>query len=356
MAFEMPSESSGVWWDKLSLTVSEVTLNQWLDWASSFRDYNYTHYWEYARAAAERIGAVSQHIAVRDAGGDVVALCNVRIKRLPFGLGGIAYISGGPMVEHWDNAGLACLGDVLEALKQKYAHGLGLVLRISQRHKPNEARDFEESIYCQSGFEEYGQTNSTILIDLRPELETIRKQFHSKWRNHLNKSERQEVNIKSGTELFLFEDFSGLFNELVSEKGFDVDLDDRFFAKIQKKSPAQEMFHIAIAYHQEIPIAGHLSSIGGDASVYLLGASNKIGRRLRAAYQLQWHMICESRGSGCQWYDLGGIDPEKNPHVYQFKKRMGGEQTPIGKVFQYSKGMKVRLVLTAESVYRKFKK
>jgi len=340
------------WGNELTYTVKPIDRNAWLTAAKSFNDYTFTHFWEYAKKAADRVGAASEHVAIYSEDGTLAGLCDVRIKRLPLGLGGIAYVSGGPMVDQGDGTVEKHLPNVLGALRRRYAIEQGLVLRISQRHKTVRRRDVEEALYRQCEFKAHGCTNATILIDLTTELEQIRKRFHQKWRNVLNKSERQHIEVVAGGAMGLFDDFSLLFSDLVASKGFDVNLDDHFFADVQRCSPSQEQFHIAIAYHDGQPVGGHLSSICGDTSVYLLGAVNEAGRKLGAAYLLQWHAICESKHRGCSWYDLGGINREENPHVFLFKQRMGGEETEVAHVFQCAEGLRGAVSLLLEKIYR----
>jgi len=339
----------------LNYRVEILSLDEWLSMAKHFFDYSYTHYWEYGRRSAERIGASSEHIAVIDEQGVVIALSNVRIKKLPLGVGGIAYISGGPMVDKAQQQYAEDLLSALVAIQNEYVKNRGFVLRISQRHKSSLRQAQEISIYHKAGFVEFGKTNATILIDLSVNLETIRKGFHPKWRNHLNKSERQRIEIVTGGDSALFDDFGELFKELIAKKSFHVDMDNLFFQTVQQQSLGQEKFHLAIAYVDKKPIAGHLSSLSGDVSVYLLGATNEVGRKLRAAYLLQWHVINESKERGCQWYDLGGIDKDKNPHVFSFKARMGGDETKIGSVFQVYAGFKGSVTIYLEKVYRAVK-
>ena len=339
----------------MNYSVEILGLDRWLAMAKQFSDYSYTHYWAYSKQAAERLGASSEHIAVIDEQGVVLALSNVRIKKLPLGVGGIAYISGGPIVDKGQQQYAEGLLAALVAIQNEYVKNRGLVLRISQRHK-NPLRQIQEiSIYHEAGFVEFGKTNATMLIDLSFNLETIRKKFHQKWRNVLNKSERQNIEIVTGDSSVLFDDFGILFKELVEKKSFDVDMDNDFFQVVQKYSPEQEKFHLAIAYIDKQPIGGHLSSMSGDTSVYLLGATNDTGRKLGAAYLLQWHVINESKERGCQWYDLGGIDKDKNPHVFLFKARMGGDETKIGSVFQVYAGFKGSVTICLEKVYRAVK-
>jgi len=59
-----------------------------------------------------------------------------------------------------------------------------------------------------------------------------------------------------------------------------------------------------------------------------------------------------AREAGCQFYDLGGIDPEKNPGVYHFKKGMGGEDVTVPGPFEfYPGGLRRILVSSCEKVY-----
>lgn len=336
----------------MSCTVKRLKMNEWLSAAGSFHDYHYTHYWAYGEKAAERLGATSEHVAVRNSVGETVGLANVRVKRVPFRLGGIAYISGGPMVDRGGESFRHVLPPVLNAISREYAENQGLILRISLRHKTNERQDAEKDIYEQLNYSLVGETNATSILDLCGSPEKIRKDFHQKWRNLLNKSEKQGLVIRAGEKLELFKHFSTLFSELISRKAFKVDMDDEFFGKVQSQSPLQERFYIAIAYRENKPVAGHLSSMTGDTSVYLLGAANEEGRKTGAAYLLQWHVINAARERGCRWYDLGGIDKDNNPDVFRFKERMGGELVGTGKVFELGYGVKGRMTHLAETIYR----
>jgi hypothetical protein len=335
----------------MTYKLRQLTQDEWLAAAITFKDYNYTHYWTYGKQAAARVNADSEAMAVLDDRANIVGLFNSRIKLIPLNLGGIAYISGGVMIDQGQSALESTLKKVLTVIKEDYVDRRGLVLRISQRPKlptnfPNEA-----ALYPSLGFTENGKTCATILLDLSIDLDLIQKRLHQKWRNILNKSEKQAITVVSGNDLALFTDFEGLFKDLLLRKGFEVEMDNYFFKAVQEASPVQEKFYMAIAYYEGEPISGHLSSIEGDTSVYILGATNDSGRKLGAAYLLQWHVINASKEQGCQWYDLGGIDPEKNPHVYQFKKRMGGEETQTDAIFQIHSGMKGQWTLMLEKAY-----
>jgi lipid II:glycine glycyltransferase (peptidoglycan interpeptide bridge formation enzyme) len=72
------------------------------------------------------------------------------------------------------------------------------------------------------------------------------------------------------------------------------------------------------------PVAGLVTSAMGDSAIYLLGGTNEEGLKSQGAYLLQWTMIKWLKERGIRWYDLGGIDPERNPGVYSFKRGFSG--------------------------------
>ena len=90
-------------------------------------------------------------------------------------------------------------------------------------------------------------------------------------------------------------------------------------------------------------------STPGDTSVYLQGATSEEGLKAKATYALQWSAVATSRARGCRGYDLGGIDPERNPTVYHFKAGMGGVDSRSPGTFEISSGsMRLRVTLVAE--------
>ena len=52
----------------------------------------------------------------------------------------------------------------------------------------------------------------------------------------------------------------------------------------------------------------------------LLAATSLEGRRCYASYAVFWELISIVKKRHVSTYDLGGIDPKKNPGVYNFKK------------------------------------
>ena len=101
------------------------------------------------------------------------------------------------------------------------------------------------------------------------------------------------------------------------------------------------------------PVAGHVSSTLGDTCIYVLGASSELGRKYKASYLLQWRAIEAAKAGGARWYDLGGVDPEKNPGVYHFKAGVNGRSWRFtSQIYACSSRASKYLVAVAERAYR----
>ena len=101
-----------------------------------------------------------------------------------------------------------------------------------------------------------------------------------------------------------------------------VDYDE--FREIQKDLPEPQKMRISVCEFQGKPVSTSIGSAIGNTGIYLLGATGTEGLNLKGSYLLQWRMIEWFKEKGCRWYDLGGINPEKNPGVYHFKAGLSG--------------------------------
>jgi lipid II:glycine glycyltransferase (peptidoglycan interpeptide bridge formation enzyme) len=244
---------------------------------------------------------------------------------------------------------------VLAALRREYVDRRRLVLRVAPAIGEERWNAAQDEGMLAAGFRpgSHLRPYRTMLVDLDRPLAEVRTGFAKKWRNLLSGAERHDIQVEQGTAPELFDDFAPLFDELVARKAFAVDLGADFYAALQPALPQRERLHVAIASLDGRPAAGVVASMHGDTAVYLLGASNDLGRRTNAAYLLQWRVIEAAVARGCRWYDLGGIDPEGNPGVHRFKERMGGGDTVAPGPYELAPGrMRRAAVHAAERAFR----
>jgi hypothetical protein len=328
---------------------------EWIALAAAFADHNYRHCWDYAEMLAARSGAAVEHVVVAgDAG--AAGLASVRVKRLPGAGTGIAYAAGGPLVRRrGDERARERLETVLAALRREYVDRRRLVLRVAPAIGEEPWNAAQDECLLAAGFRPGAHLRPyrTMMVDLDRPLADVRAGLAKKWRNLLSNAERRGLDVAAGTQPELFDDFAPLFDELVARKAFAVDLGADFYAALQPRLPDSERLLVAIASHDGRPAAGVVASIHGDTAVYLLGASNDLGRDTNAAYLLQWHVIEAAAARGCRWYDLGGIDPVANPGVHRFKERMGGTDTVAPGPYELAPGrMRRAAVHAAERAFR----
>ncbi len=301
---------------KASLTVRQLPASEAREYLTTATTASWRQFPAYSSVAASCSGSESCYFLVSDSS-TAIAVANVRIKRLPIVQAGIAMIAQGPVMLKGEPA----LRDVvIQTLSDHVVGTLGLTLRInpaveinSREHKfPVPFRPLPSSEY------------ETFLIDLAPSIDDLRKRLNGKWRTDLRRGEKAEVVITRSSCTKDFAAFQPLLDDLSKSKGFAVPQDALFFAKVADEAESEEKIEVHLAYHQGRVIGGHVGAFTGDMAVYLIGAVNDEGRDLRASFLLQWSVIQYAKSLGMRWYDLGGANEADNPHVYRFKKRMGG--------------------------------
>ena len=186
--------------------------------------------------------------------------------------------------------------------------------------------DFDfDPMFADLGFQpsDRSRTYRTLVIDLRREVEDLRKRLNGKWRTDLNFASKAGLSIDVGAGDDMFLRFQKLFDQLHDRKKFAVHVQPSLLFDLGSKCTGLE---VMIARKNDKDAAGYVLSILGDSAIYLFGATNDLGRETKASYLLHWSALLHAKQRGALWHDLGGIDPEGNPDVYRFKSRMGGQE------------------------------
>jgi lipid II:glycine glycyltransferase (peptidoglycan interpeptide bridge formation enzyme) len=304
--------------------VGVLSRERWDALQEEFLDANFYQTWAY--------GAVSwgesslSHLVVRKAG-VAVGIAQIRIVRIPVIGRGIAYLRWGPVCRRRDGIDPGALRVVLLAIQQEYALKRRLFVRIlpnrfEQDDAGRELCELAGSLGFQ--FEREVAQYRTIRVDLTPTPELIRKRLDGKWRNQLNAAERNGLTVHEGTGDALYDRFVQIYEEMMARKQFDTTVDVLEFGRIQRVLPDSGKMLVLICEKDGVPMAGLTATGVGDTGIYLLGATSNEGMKFKGSYLLQWRMMQWLKERGCHWYDLGGINPDRNPGVYHFKTGFGG--------------------------------
>lgn len=308
--------------------IDGVTEQEWNLLMDGFADANIYQTWAYGAVRWGR-EQLSHLVLRRD--GVAAALAQLRIVRVPVIGSGIAYLRWGPICRRRDGAwDPAVIRAASEALVQEYVGRRKLLLRVI----PNTFQDDPEceeveNLWSGLGFQpdEAASRYHTVRVDLRPPVDDARRALSSRWRRQLNIAERNDLEIREGRTDGLYAAFVTLYREMLARKRFDTTVDVGEFERIQQRLPESQKMLVLICLSQGVPVAGLVVATVGKTAIYLLAATGDAGLDARGSYLLQWHAMRLLRDSGHEWYDLGGINQERNPGVFTFKTGMGGAET-----------------------------
>jgi len=335
-----------------------VDKHEWYNIIDQFSDSNIYQTWAYDAIRCGE-GNIS-HFVLR--GSDkIIAAAQARIVRIPvLGLGA-AYIRWGPLWQRRNQkAGPSVFRMAVRALRNEYVCRRGLILRILPILY-DDNRDLFFNILLEEGYTKpENDSQRTLILNIQPPIEELRKNFKQKWRNCLNRSERNQLEVIEGTDDSLFADFIGLYRELLQRKKFKEPNDINEFRMIQHELPTKFKMGIFLCRSNGLSSAGAIFTAIGETGVYLFGATNDQGMKNNGSYLIQWKAIQWMKNNGCRYYNLNGINPKTNPGSYHFKEGVSGKSGKdvryLGRFDCYSGAISAALASTADLVLPFMKK
>jgi len=306
---------------------AEIDVSSSTEWSSilaQFDDATIYQTWSYG---AVRWGQSQLSHLILKKDGDIVAASQARIITVPILRKGIAYIPFGPL---WKRSGREVDEDVfrqmIRVLYKEYVQRRGLLLRLLP-HLWKDDANWIDALLSEEGLVRNSSVRAyrTFLMDLNQPREALRKGLDPKWRNYLNRSERNELEIIEGNDESIFSIFSQIYREMHARKKFAEFVNVDEIEMIQKDLPEHLKMTVMIGTFESDPVAALVCSAMGNKAIYFLGATNEKGRKLTASYVLQWNMIERLQARGYRWYDLGGTDPARNPGSHSFKSGLSGK-------------------------------
>ena len=306
------------------ISLDGVDKMGWEEILGRFSDANIYQTWSYD---AIRCGEENLSHLVLHRRGEIAAVAQVRLARIPLIGMGAAYCRWAPLWKPRAGAPKPeVLRQTLRAMRNEYVCRRRLILRIFpllfDDEEPSLPGILSEEGYRPVAGESRGRT---LIMDIRSPLDELRKKFDQKWRNCLNRSERNGLEVVEGTDDSLFAEFIGLYRALLDRKKFEEPNDINEFRRIQESLPAGHKMRIFLCRSGGASSAGVICGAVGDTGVYLFGATNEEGMTNKGSYLLQWKVIQSLKDKGCAYYNLNGINPEKNPGGYHFKAGLLGK-------------------------------
>ena len=182
------------------------------------------------------------------------------------------------------------------------------------------------------GFKLKPMSFETVWMDLELSESDLRTRLNPKWRGHLNKGERCNLEI--------IEDWTGSTGKAFLQQ-YDI---DKSIKKYYGRSPRFIAAELALALRSreavfiwasenKVPVAAILILMHGKSATYRIGWTTEEGRKANAHNVLLWAAIKLLKVKGYSHLDLGGIEPHGAEGLTTFKSGMGGDAFKLMGVF-----------------------
>jgi lipid II:glycine glycyltransferase (peptidoglycan interpeptide bridge formation enzyme) len=267
----------------------------------------------------------------------LVAGAQVLFRSAALGMGRIAYVPHGPLVNWDDEEQVEVLLNQMDV--SAYEHRAGMLKMeplLWQREMPQERwQALCERFDCNPDTDTI-QPPRTLLVNLEPSEEDILMAMKSKTRYNIRLAGRKGVTVRQGTM-----DDIPMFSRMMQVTGErdEFSVHEPTYYKTAYEIFAPEHAAMLIAEYEDQPLAALMVFALGDTAYYLYGASSNEERQRMPTYALQWEAMRWAKARGCTQYDLWGVPdyPEETLEeqftergdglwgVYRFKRGFGGE-------------------------------
>ena len=271
--------------------------------------------------------------------GEIRAGAQVLYRRLPGGLGRLAYVPKGPLVR-WEVLGEASA--LLTALAEA-ARGRGAVGLTLEPDLPDEPiwRERLGGLGLSPSPLGSVQPRRTLIVDLSGDEETILKRMKSKTRYNIRLAARKGVRVREGTAADL-PAFHRLMAATAARDRFGVHAPVYYERAFHLFVP-QGWARLLLAEVEGEPVAALMVFALPPRAWYFYGASGNMHREKMPNYLLQWEAMRWARSLGCVEYDLWGVpDEERERLEAEFTRRRDG----LWGVYRFKRGFGGRLVRT----------
>ncbi len=173
----------------------------------------------------------------------------------------------------------------------------------------------------------WGKINSglTFIVNLPKTFDLMLSNLSSNWRHNLKRSQKQSL-LFERWEKPNFDEIERVMRHMENFKQIELNVPLEEFKKLQSKYPEQVWFYKATNQLGEILSIRAIYKLNQVVFDFLAFTSPE-GRKNYASYGLLGFILKDIIDKDVTIYELSGIDPEKNPGVYNFKKGVGGQFT-----------------------------
>jgi len=272
-------------------------------------------------------------------GGDLLAGAQLLYRRLPAGLGCLAYVPRGPLADWGDAQATAALLATL----QMVARRRGAVALIVEPDLPDEPVWRERLATLRLRPSPLGsiQPRRTLLVGLLGAEDGLLAAMRPKTRYNIRLAARKGVTVRAATVADL-PAFHHLTAATAARNRFGVHAPAYYDQAFHLFVPRGWARLLLAEVGNEV-IAGLMAFALGRQAWYFYGASGDAHREKMAPYLLQWEAMRWARSLGCAEYDLWGVPDEDEERLEaEFDRRSDG----LWGVYRFKRGFGGRLART----------
>jgi peptidoglycan pentaglycine glycine transferase (the first glycine) len=305
-----------------STLVGAVDRARWNSFIASSPYGHVLQSWEWGEIK-ERSGWLAYRLALVEQG-EFRAAAQVLVRSLPYGIGRLAYVPKGPVVDYGDPT----LRDALLSALRSFAADQRV---ISLKVEPEVVAPSPVSRELVSlGLQPAPpvQMRSTIWVDIAPDEKEILARLKQKTRYNIRLAARKGVTVTTGATGDI-DAWYRMYAVTAERDRFTIHSADYYRSVLDIMGPPGYA-RLLLAHHEGDLLAGIIVCRFGRLAQYMYGASSNEKRNLMAPYLLQWEGMRWAREEGATLYDLWGIPDrlEENEDlwgVYRHKRGYGGE-------------------------------
>ena len=272
-------------------------------------------------------------------GDNLVAGAQILFRPLPLGLGQLAYVPKGPVVD-WSNREES--KQLVAALSQA-AHSqraLALTIEPNLEDEPVQRERLRSLGFRPAPFSAI-QPRRTLVVDITPDEDEILMAMKSKTRYNIRLAGRKGVIVREGGA-----DDVAIFSDLLAATAERADFGihpPTYYEAAYRQFAPRDWVRLLLAEVEEQAVAGLMVFALPPRSWYLYGASISAHREKMPTYLLQWEAMRWAKSRGCKTYDLWGIpDQDRETLEDQFTERSDG----LWGVYRFKRGFGGKLVRT----------
>lgn len=174
------------------------------------------------------------------------------------------------------------------------------------------------------------QPRHTWVLDLQPDIDTLRSGLEKGHRWRINAAGRKGVTIAESHDSADVETFLALLQDTTERAHFRPQRDEHYRTLMRVLGPSASARLYVARLHEQAVAASIVLDFGGTRYYLHSAADQEVNRRVGAAVPLLWTMITDAKALGAHRFDFWGVAPSSDPRhpwagISAFKRGFGGE-------------------------------